>query len=155
MPDDRARADPRYAARVIIDGEEREIVEAWRTSRGSTLVLAFPGPRRILVSASQEVAGMDADALGTALDGSAGLTATEACFEAPDGRRWLAQSVGPAWSGSDGGEGVSATLFTSIDGPFERFLSKGSPLRPDRSSDHPVEPELAEIWRTGHERDGG
>lgn len=151
MPEDRNRTAPRATALLEFDGQETEILEAWRTSRGTKLVLVFPGPRRILVAEDRELTRMEVEELRIALEGASGLTATEACFDAPDGRRWLAQAVGPVWAGSEGAEGLAGTLFTSIDGPFERFESRGSPLRPDRGSGVPVDADLAEIWRTGRD----
>jgi hypothetical protein len=127
------------------------VIEAWRTSRGTRLVLVFPGPVRFALEPGLDLDSLDRVVLGGLLGAAVGLTATEAAFRAPDGRRWLAQAVGPVWAGSAGAEGVVATRFTSLDGPFERFLTTGSPLLPGREGAE-IESELMELWALGRER---
>jgi hypothetical protein len=58
----------------------------------------------------------------------------------------LAQAVGPVWASVAGAEGLAATRFTSLDGPFESFQAPGSPLQPDRPEHLDVDAALTEIW---------
>jgi hypothetical protein len=127
------------------------VIEAWRTSRGTRLVLVFPGPERFALEPGLDLDSLDRVALDGLLGSAVGLTATEAAFRAPDGRRWLAQAVGPVWAGSAGAEGIVSTRFTSLDGPLDRFQSMGSPLLPGREGAD-LESDLIDLWNLGRER---
>ena len=148
MPPETERAAPdRALLRKELDGESMELAEVRVTSRGSTLVLSFPGLRRVLLDPGRRIAELADDELATELAAACGLTATEAVFTAPDGRRWLAQAVGPVWAGSEAATGLVGTMFTSIDGRFERFEVCGSPLRSGDEDPERVRAELQELWR--------
>jgi hypothetical protein len=127
------------------------VIEAWRTSRGTRLLLVFPGPERFALEPGPDLDSLDGVALAGLLGSAVGLTATEAAFRAPDGRRWLAQAVGPVWAGSAGAEGIVSTRFTSLDGSFDRFQSMGSPLLPGREGAD-LESALIDLWNLGRER---
>jgi len=148
MPRDAGRALPdRAVVRRELNGEQVELAEVLVTSRGTTLVFVFPGPRRMLLDPGRRIADLANDDLAPELAAACGLTATEDVFPAPDGRRWLAQAVGPAWAGSEAAAGIVGTLFTSIDGRYERFEVRGSPLRSGDEDPGRVRAELQELWR--------
>jgi hypothetical protein len=125
-----------------------EIIEAWRTSRGTRLVFLFPGPRKLLVP-DEGLEAVSEDKLRQALETGAELTATEACFAAPDGSRWLAQATGPAWAGSEGSASLFGTLFSSLEGSGERFEVPGTPLRPKGPEGDRLAAELTLLWESG------
>lgn len=125
---------------------ERELIEAWRTSRGTKLIVVLPGPARFALDAGKDLDLLDASGLSAYLESAVDLTGSEAIFGAPDGRRWLAQAVGPVWAPTVGAEGLVATRFTSLDGPFESFQAPGSPLRPDRPDHLDLDAALSELW---------
>lgn len=133
---------------------ERELVVAWRTSRGTRLVLAFPGPSRFALGPGSGLDALDAAELKAHLEVATGLTDTEATFRAPDGRRWLAQATGPVWAASEGAEGLLTTRFTSLDGAYESLQSPGSPLRPDRPDGVSLDDALTELWLVAREERG-
>ena len=148
MPPDAGRALPdRAVVRRELDGEQLELAEVLVTSRGTRLVLVFPGPRRMLLESGRRIVDLANDELAPELAAACGLTATEEVFTAPDGRRWLAQAVGPAWAGSEAAVGIVGTMFTSIDGRYERFEVRGSPLRSGDDDPRRVRAELQELWR--------
>jgi hypothetical protein len=123
-----------------------ELIVAWRTSLGTRLVIAFPGPSRFSLPPDESLEGLDEQALVAHLETAARLTDTEATFLAPDGRRWLAQAVGPVWTAAEGAESTVATCFTSLDGPYERFQSPGSPLQSHRPDGRDLDAALTELW---------
>ncbi len=148
MPPETGRPVPdRAVVRIELDGERLELSEVLVTGRGSRLVLSFPGPRRMLLEPGRRIADLESDELAMELAAASGLTATEAVFTDPDGRRWLAQAVGPAWAGSEAAAGLVGTMFTSIDGRYERFEVRGSPLRSGDEEPERVRAELQELWR--------
>lgn len=148
MPPETGREVPeRAVVRRELNGERLELAEVLVTRRGSRLVLSFPGPRRMLLEPGHRIADLAGDGLATELAAACGLTATEAVFTAPDGRRWLAQAVGPAWAGSEAAAGLLGTMFTSVDGKYERFEVRGSPLRSGDEDPERVDAELQELWR--------
>jgi len=147
MPEADGTAPHRSVARLELDGEALELVELRITREGTRLVLVLPGARRMALAPGRGIEHLSIADLSTGLAGAVGLTGTEAVFTAPDGRRWLAQAVGPVWAGSEAAEGLVGTMFTSIDGRFERFEVGGSPLRPDREDPERVRAELEDLWR--------
>lgn len=150
MPPDAAPSVPdRTVVLREVDGEGLELAEILITSRGSSLVLAFPGARRILLGPGCRISELTSAELATVLAGACRLTLTEAVFTAPDGGRWLAQAVGPVWAGSEAAEGLVGTMFTSIDGGYERFEVRGSPLRPGGEDGQRLQGELQELWKLG------
>lgn len=152
MPPDAAPSVPdRAVVRREVDGEGLELAEILITSRGWSLVMAFPGARRLLLGPGRRISELTSAELATELAGACRLTGTEAVFAAPDGRRWLAQAVGPVWAGSEAAEGLVGTMFTSIDGGYERFEVQGSPLRPGSEDAVRLQGELRELW-TGDRR---
>ena len=152
MPPETGRPVPdRARVRRELDGEQLELSEVLVTGRGSRLVLSFPGPRRMLLEPGRRIADLASDELALELAAASSLTPTEAVFTAPDGRRWLAQAVGPAWAGSEAAAGLVGTMFTSIDGRYERFEVRGSPLRCGDEEPERVRAELQELWRLEHQ----
>ena len=137
----------RAVVRRELGGKLLELAEVRVTTRGSSLVLAFPGPRRLLLEPGRRIADLASDELAPELAAACDLTATEDVFTAPDGRRWLAQAVGPVWAGAEAAAGLVGTMFTSIDGQYDRFEVRGSPLRSGDEDPESVRAELQELWR--------
>ncbi|MCL7980351.1 MAG: hypothetical protein M8865_10665 [marine benthic group bacterium] len=154
MLEDASRVAKRESVLTGEGDAARELVVAWRTSRGTRLVIAFPGPERFILEPGARLDGLDEGELAVHLEAATGLTGTEATFVAPDGRRWLAQAAGPVWAASEGAEGLVATRFTSLEGPYESFESPGSPLRPDRPEDADIAAELSQLWILMRDDDG-
>lgn len=137
----------RAVVRRELGGKRLEFAELLVTTRGSSLVLAFPGPRRLLLEPGRRIADLASDELAPELAAACDLTATEDVFTAPDGRRWLAQAVGPVWAGAEAAAGLVGTMFTSIDGRYDRFEVHGSPLRSGDEDPERVRAELQELWK--------
>lgn len=148
------------------DGRYRAI-EAWRAGDGHGVAYGVAlsdeggapadddrGDRRFLLEPGEELAGMDEAELSGRLDEDGRpLTETERRFRAPDGRLWLAQSVGPVWAEDEAAGGLTRILFTSLEGPLERESGEGGHV--GRLDDR----ELSERWRrvfspSGEEADG-
>lgn len=113
-------------------------VEAWRSSTGSVLVHLLPlapdsdGPagddrldRRAGLEPGRRLAELDDEELPGLLERGTPLTATERRFRAPDGRPWLAQSVGPVWAEGGVAEGLTGVLFSSLAGDVRRVRAAG------------------------------
>jgi len=150
----RAEARERPARTVEIDGGEIAFraVEAWRAPGGPALCYFVrlesgePGAgdredRRAALDPGRTLTDLDRAELRDLLDGAAPLTATERRFRAPDGRFWLAQSVGPVWAEESAAEAVTGVRFTSLEGELERLEGPGGHV--GRAS----EEELREAWR--------
>lgn len=126
----------REARELEAGGRRWRAVEAWRAEDGPGLLYFLPlgedgepggddrEDRRAALEPDETVAGLDADALRKRLDGGVPLTVTERRFLAPDGRPWLAQSVGPVWA-DEVASGLTGLLFTALEGPRERASSGG------------------------------
>lgn len=104
--------------------------------------------RRALLGPGESLSELPDDRLTQLYRNGARLTRTERRFQAPDGREWLVQSTGPVWT-----EGVAAAwlgelLFTSLEGPFERFSV------PDGDAGRTDETSLAVVWSRGRGRAG-
>lgn len=141
------------------EGRRWRAVEAWRTGSGLGLVYFLPldegagveeedrEDRRAALEPGEAVQGLEEEALRERLGRATVLTGTERRFRAPDGRLWLAQSVGPVWA--DGvASGLTGLLFTALEGPSERAIVGGE--HAGEMSDG----ELAERWRRAVEGSG-
>jgi hypothetical protein len=124
-----------------------EVVEAWRAASGHGLAFFLPGLRRAVLEPGTHLSELIPDELSELAGKAVPLTATEAVIDAPDGRRWLAQARGPVWAGAGTTAGLCGTVFTSLDGPFERFESEdASPWLDAGSADTE---SLTVAWRSG------
>ncbi len=137
---------PRRRARAVSGGEEA--VEAWRTARGQALVVFLPGGERALLDDARSLDELTDAEVAELRARAVPLTPTEAVFRSPDGRRWLAQATGPAWSG-DATPAILGTRFTSLQGPTERFDAAGTPLTVPPVDASRRERELLALWRAG------
>lgn len=136
-----------------VAGTPYRVLEAWRAGDGHgvayAVALAEDGgepseddreDRRFLLGPDEELAALaDRELARRVREEGRPLTATERRFRAPDGRLWLAQSVGPVWA-EGAAEGLASVLFTSLEGPLER--ATGS----DGHVGRLAEEELAERW---------
>lgn len=144
-------------------GRRWRAVEAWRSSKGSSLVYFLPLARgsdrpagddrldrRAGLEPGRRLAELPAAELERLLEDGTGLTGTERRFRAPDGRPWLAQSVGPVWAEGGVAEGLTGVLFTSLAGEVRRARGAGEHVG------EADEERLADWWRTavGGEADG-
>lgn len=87
--------------------------------------------------------------LGALLAEGTPLTETESRFRAPDGRLWLAQSVGPVWSDEGVAEALTGLVFTSLEGRPERLRADGGHAGDLSRSG------LSGRWRSADPGDGG
>lgn len=147
-------------ARVLeADGRAWRAVEAWRAESGAGLVYFLPlaergeevldddrADRRAALEPGETVEGLEEGALRERLGRATPLTVTERRFRAPDGRPWLAQSVGPVWA-EDVASGLTGLLFTALDGPSSRIRSGGG------HAGEMSEAELEARWRRAVEGD--
>lgn len=144
---------------VTADGARWRALVARRGPSGHALVYFLPlvgeGPadddrrdRRAGLSPGRELSGLDEEEVRDALAGGTELTATERRFRAPDGRLWLAQSVGPVWADDGVAEGLTGLVFTSLEGPPERLAAEGG--HAGRMS----ESELSGRWRRAARDEG-
>jgi hypothetical protein len=129
-------------------GSGEEAVEAWRTAEGHGLIVFLPGGDRALLEDARGLADLSDGEVAELRERAVPLTLTEAVFAAPDGRRWLAQATGPAWS-SEAAPGILGTRFTSLEGRYERFDAAGTPLTVPAVDSTRRERELLSLWRTG------
>lgn len=124
-------------AKVLEAGGRRwRAVEAWRAEGGTGLLYFLPleedgrvaeddrRDRRAALASGETVAELGEDELRERLERATPLTVTERRFLAPDGRPWLAQSVGPVWA-EDVASGLTGLLFTALEGRSERVRSGG------------------------------
>lgn len=148
------------------EGDERRwrAVEAWRSAEGSVLVHLLPleGPegtpadddrldRRAGLERGRRLADLDGEELEELRASATPLTGTERRFRAPDGRPWLAQSVGPVWAEGDVASGLTGVLFSALAGEVRRVRGAGGHV--GRASDE----RLVAWWRRaveGQEGDG-
>lgn len=111
--------------------------------------------RRAGLERGRRLADLEPDELDELLASGTPLTDTERRFRAPDGRPWLAQSVGPVWAEGGVAAGMTGVLFSSLAGEVRRVRGPGDHV--GRASDG----ELAGWWRDaagagpGDEADGG
>lgn len=120
-------------------GERRwRALEAWRTSRDAVLVYFLPLDagdgepadddrldRRAALAPGRRLEELDAAGLEELLASGTPLTETERRFRAPDGRPWLAQSVGPVWAEDGVAGGLTGVLFSSLAGDVRRERGPG------------------------------
>lgn len=147
-------------ARAVERGDEAyRAIEAWRGASHHGLCyfvkLDAPGgapdpddagDRRASLAPSERLEELSERRLDELLEGAVPLTVTERRFEAPDGRLWLAQSVGPVWAESGGvAEGTTAVLFTSLQGPWVRVEAEGGHVGRTGTG------ELVAAWRRARE----
>lgn len=148
----------REARTVEREGDAYLAVEAWRGAAHHGLCyfvkLETPGgapdpddagDRRAPLAPSERLDELPERRLDELLDEAVSLTVTERRFEAPDGRLWLAQSVGPVWAESGVAEGATAVLFTSLQGPRVRVEAEGGHVGRAETG------ELVAAWRRARE----
>ena len=148
------RSMEQRSTRVVENGEASfRAVVAWRgrsSDRGLLYFVALDGEgadpddrrdRRALLEPGRALADLSDGELRERLEGGAPLTDTERRFRAPDGRLWLAQSIGPVWADEDPAEGATGLLLTSLEGPHERLRAPGA------HASEMEEDELADLWR--------
>lgn len=99
------------------------------------------GDRRVLLEPGSDPAEWSDGDLRRRAEEASPLTGTERRFRAPDGRLWLAQSVGPVWADEDPAEGSTGVVFTALEGRFERLRGPGVHVGEASAG------ELAEWWR--------
>lgn len=146
----------------VVEGEERRFRAglAWRGERSGYALVYFvalddgePGDdrrdRRAPLGGNRDLRGLSDAELTDLLSAGKPLTATERRFRAPDGRLWLAQSVGPVWADGEPAEGSTGLLFTSLEGPHERLRGPGG------HAGELDEGDLADAWRRSGAADGG
>lgn len=150
-------------SRRVVEGEEATFraVVAWRGRASDRALLYFvaldgddPDPddrrdRRALLEPGRDLADLSDGDLRERVEEGAPLTETERRFRAPDGRLWLAQSIGPVWAEEDPAEGSTGLLLTSLEGAHERLRAPGS-----HGGEPMGEDELADQWRRAG-ADGG
>jgi hypothetical protein len=151
MADGTDRPEPRRARDA---GAGFVAVEARRTAAGQALIVFLPGGDRALLEGGRALSDLSDGELADLRRIALPLTPTEAVFRAPDGRHWLAQATGPAWS-PEAAPGILGTRFTSLEGPYERFDAAGTPLTVPPADPDRREHELLALWRTGDGRSGG
>lgn len=97
--------------------------------------------RRAALDPEDELSALDEDDLRSGLEEATPLTGTERRFRAPDGRLWLAQSVGPVWADDGVAAGLTGVVFTSLEGAGERRDGPGGHVGEMSAA------ELSEAWR--------
>lgn len=142
----------RAEAELEADGRRWRCVEAWRAQHGPGLLYFLPleedgevagddrEDRRAALAADETLDALGSDELRERLERGTPLTVTERRFRAPDGRAWLAQSVGPVWA-DDVASGLTGLLFTALEGPQLRERTGGGHVGEMSAS------ELARRWR--------
>lgn len=153
----------RSSRELETDGERYRAVLAWRgrsSGRGLVYFLALDGDdpdpddrrdRRAPLDDADSFAELSEGELSGLLEEAAPLTETERRFRAPDGRLWLAQSVGPVWAEEDPAEGSTGVLLTALEGKPERLRGPGAHVGRLGGT------ELADLWRragAGEREDG-
>lgn len=131
-------ADEGRGRRVVeTNGDRFRAAVAWRgpaSGRGLLYFVALedgePGDdrrdRRAPLEPDRGLEDFTEEELRELLSEGEPLTGTERRFRGPDGRLWLAQSVGPVWADEDPAEGSTGVLFTALEGPFERLRGPGA-----------------------------
>ena len=160
------RATDGRGTRAVESGEgDFRAVVAWRgraSDRGLLYFVALDGgephpddrrDRRAPLEPGRALPDLSDGDLRERVEDGAPLTTTERRFRAPDGRLWLAQSIGPVWADEDPAEGSTGLLLTSLEGPHERLRAPGA------HAGEMEEGELADLWRRagaeGDDGDGG
>lgn len=128
----------RASRTVEHEGNGYLAVEGWRAASGEGLCyfvrLEAPdgeaadsdeGDLRAPLGADEDLRELSGERLEELLRSAKPLTPTERRFRAPDGRLWLAQSVGPVWAGEGVAEGTTGVKFTSLQGTPERMEAEG------------------------------
>lgn len=140
-------------------------VEAWRGASGHALAYFLPlakpddsgdpvvvedddADRRAALEPGRTLEELSGEVLAELRESGTGLTGTERRFRAPDGRLWLAQSVGPVWAEGGVAAGLTGVLFTSLEGKPERGRGDGEHV--GEAGDD----ELARWWRDALDREG-
>lgn len=150
----------RTSRTIEAGGRRYRATVAWRgTTSGRGLLyfvaLGEEGPdddredRRVPLGPGRGLEEVSDEELVDLLSDGRPLTGTERRFRAPDGRLWLAQSVGPVWADDDPAEGSTALLFTSLEGEVERLRGPG--VHAGRVG----EEELRALWRRAAAPEGG
>lgn len=119
------------------EGRRWRAVEAWRSTSGSVLVHFLPLgddgepaaddrlDRRAGLEKGRRLDELEDGELEERLAAGTPLTPTERRFRAPDGRAWLAQSVGPVWAEDGVAEGLTGVLFSALEGEPRRARGPG------------------------------
>lgn len=128
----------RASRTVEREGRAYVALEAWRGGSGEGLcyfvqldgpggepVEEDDGDLRAPLGPDEDLRVLSEDRLAELLEGATPLTVTERRFRAPDGRLWLAQSVGPVWAEDGVAEGITGVKFTSLQGPLDRVEAAG------------------------------
>lgn len=157
------RAMEERNTRVVESGKGAfRAVVAWRgraSDRGLLYFVALDGEepdpddrrdRRALLEPGRDLADLSDGELRERVEDGAPLTGTERRFRAPDGRLWLAQSIGPVWADEDPAEGSTGLLLTSLERAHERLRAPGA------NAGELGDDELAGLWRrAGNDGDDG
>lgn len=125
---------------VEADGAAWRLIEAWRGRAGQSLCYLLSledgvaagddrRDRRAVLEAAERLSDLPQERLAGLVEESVPLTDTERRFADPDGRIWLAQNVGPVWAEGDVASGLTGVLFTSLEGPMERWSRASGHLR--------------------------
>lgn len=157
------RATDERSTRLVESGEGAfRAVVAWRaraSDRGLLYFVALDGEEpdpddrrdvRAPLEPGRDLTDLSDGDLRERVEGGAPLTGTERRFRAPDGRLWLAQSIGPVWADEDPAEGSTGLLLTSLEGTHERLRAPGAHAGELEDGD------LADLWRrAGSDGDDG
>ena len=158
MSDGGRGAVEREVVEMEAEGRRWRCVEAWRAQHGSGLLYFLPldedgevagddrQDRRAALEPHEALEELGSDELRARLERGTPLTVTERRFRAPDGRAWLAQSIGPVWA-EEVASGMTGLLFTALEGAERRARTGGGHVGEMSSS------ELARRWRRAVEGD--
>lgn len=140
-------------SRTLEIGSERwRALEAWRGRGGVGLLYFVPledgevrgdgsSDRRASLGPEERLAELGEDELRARCESGTALTGTERRFRSPEGDLWLAQSVGPVWAEGGVAEGITAVLFTALEGEPRRVETAGGHVGRMSSA------ELVSRWR--------
>lgn len=124
----------RFQRDVTVGGRLFRATVAWvGPESGYGLLYFFPSDeaeggradRRALVTPDTDLSTLDESGLVALYDSGRPLTETERRFVAADGRRWLAQNIGPVWADRTAADGGSGILFTSLEDDAESLRAFG------------------------------
>jgi len=113
-------------------GRAWKVTEAWRGASGWGLAYFLPLEggepaaddrldRRAALAPGEGLEALEEAELEERLAGAAALTSTERRIVDGEGRPWLVQSRGPVWAEGGTAAGLTALLFTALEGPAERI----------------------------------